>query len=220
MKETTSPASEPTVLDAKGTPINRLSIVGMSDPHGCWSSHQGLVIDPNSDMEGVEYIVAVYFYGEVCSSNFYGLQKGSVGNVRDWDGIYGGNDRNSETDFLFKDNVWKKSPRVRFFKSSELVVLQTWGVEQLASRLFGRKYHTLYMISAKLPQSPNAFMCWIEECRSPATEVALCNVWGSVYPLFVCKPCNEKYNGMCSDDLPPRKKIYLAPDGTSIDIAG
>ncbi len=216
MNEAVATASQSTIVDAKGKPINRLSIVGMSDAHGPWSPYQGLVVDPNSDLEGTEHIVAVYFYGEVCSSNFFSLPRGSTGTVRDWDGLYGGNDRDSETDFLFFGDAWKECPRVKFFKPSELVVLQTWGLEQLASRLFDRRYHTLHGISEVLPQTPDAYMCWIEECRNPASGLALCNIWGVVFPLFVCKTCRQHFNGRCSDDLPPRKNPHLTPDGTPI----
>jgi len=208
--------TESTIVDSKGNPINRLSIVGMSDPQGYWASYQGLVVDQKSDIEGSEHTVAVYFYNEVCSSNFFGLPKGNVETVRDWDRQYGESNRNSETDFLFVGDVWKESPRVKFFKPNELVVLQTWGLEVLATRLFDRRYHTLHGISSGLPQTPDAYMCWIEECRNPASGLALCDIWGAVFPLFVCKTCRQHFNGRCSDDLPQRKDPHLTPDGTPI----
>ena len=206
--------NQSTIVDAKGNPINRLAIVGMSDPHGPWSQYQGLVVEPNSNIEGLNYTVAVYFYSEVCQSNFFG----SMAEARKWDNLYAKEDRKSETDFLFKDDAWKKSPRVRFFKPSELIVLQAWGHETLANRMFKRNYHSLFRIPPSLPQSPDAFMCWIEECRNPATEVALCNIWGSVYPLFTCKACGQQFNGMCSDDLPPMKNPHMTPDGKPIGM--
>lgn len=213
------PKNQRVIVDTNGVQIIPLSIVKMSDPHGNWSTHHGLVVEPNSDIEDDGYCVAVYFYREVCSSTFWGRDRIMTVSIDDWDNAYGKNDKKSETDFLFVNSLWKRSPRVVFFRPEELIVIPSWDTITLAKRLFKDRYHTIFSLSDRLPQTPGAYMCFLKDCRNPATDLALFNVWGSVYPLFVCKTCKEKIHGFCADDLPERKNPYLTPDGHRIDLA-
>jgi hypothetical protein len=205
------------VFDATGIEIQPLSIVGMSDRSGQWSPHRGLVVEPNSTIENDGYCVAVYFYREVGSTRFWNRDRRRTMPIEAWDARYGKNDAMSETSFLLKDDAWKKSPRVVFFKPRELIVQPTWDIAVLAERMFKNYHHSVFRLSEGLPQDPKAYMCWIKECQNPATSIALYNFWGSVYPFFVCEQCRSKVNGMCGECLPDAKNPHRTPDGSPID---
>ena len=202
------------ILDAKGQEIKVKSIVGMSDPEGPWSNFEGLVVDPKSTIEDDEYCVAVYFYREVGDYEFIGGIN-NILSLDQWSKNYREKDRNSETDFLFESEIWKKSPRVRFFKPEELVVLETWSYKTLVQRLFKNSYHSVFDISKTIPQEPDKYMCWSEECRDPATHTAIYNIWGSVSKAFVCKTCFDKMNGLCADSA-QLKRVLMTPEGKEI----
>ena len=93
------------------------------------------------------------------------------------------------------------------------------SIEALAKQLFGNSYHTFYTLSPEFSQNPDTYMCWINECRNPATGLGVRNIRGSVLPFFGCKTCREQLNGAVSDDVPPMKSSLLAFDGTPIKKA-
>ncbi|MES3006018.1 MAG: hypothetical protein V4664_03675 [Patescibacteria group bacterium] len=206
------------ILDAKGQPILKGSIVGMIDPCGHWSRYQGLVLELRSDIEDQGYTVAVFFNREVDQSYFFARRSRRLLPVREWDREFLQQCVKGDTSFLLVDDAWKKCPRVIFFRPKELAVQGDWKIKTLAKRLFGNSYHRLYLLSAGLPSSPSAYQCWLEGCAAPATRTALFNVCGSVYPMYTCEACFSKNNGFCGDDLPPMKKPMLAVDGTPILI--
>lgn len=47
--------------------------------------------------------------------------------------------------------------------------------------------------------------CSIKECQEKQEELAFVNCWGTVYTIYVCNSCHEKYNGTLRDDLPELK---------------
>lgn len=191
----------PTVLDSKGRQILKGSIVGMTDPQGYWSSYQGLVVEPYSDMEGDGYTVAVFFDREVPESDFHyrgWLNKGLM-NPTEWD-------RQLRPDYqkaLLTTERWTLCPRIVFFRPEELVVESAWKLEHLIKRQFPT-YWFSYAIA--FPLIPGSHACWMKECSNLATDMALVNVWESIYPTYVCRPCFEKWNGIRLDDLPPHKE--------------
>ncbi len=198
--ETPSPATS-AILDSKGQPIQKGSIVGMADPQGHWSLYQGLVVEPRTDLEGDDYTVAVFFDQEVCGSNFRcrsWLKKGLM-DPAEWDKQH----RTDRHELLLTTEHWKICPRIVFFQPKELVVEDAWKFEHLVNRVFP-EYWQCYTIP--FPLLPGSHACWIEGCPGVATDMALVNVWGSIYPLYVCRPCFKKWNGVRSDGPPEHKK--------------
>lgn len=204
------------IKDSTGASIAPFSIVEITEDVGSWSGFQGLVIEPDSDIEGDEFCVAVYFFAEVKPDRFLFDSRNRSNTARIWDETYREENRSGKGEFLLKDDVWKTSPRVVFFRPTELIVKKRWSVEILAKRFFPNRYHTICGLSEKFPADPEAYMCCIAACRKPATDIAVCNVWGSVYPIFMCKDCALKMNGLCGEDLPELKRPFLAPDGTPL----
>jgi len=92
-------------------------------------------------------------------------------------------------------------------------------IKSLATQLFGHDYHTFYTLSSEFPHTPEAYMCWINECRNPATDLALRNIHGSVIPFFGCKFCCQRLNGVTSDDVPPLKSSLLTTTGIPVKVA-
>jgi len=180
-----------------------------------FESCQGLVVCADSDIEGPEFCVAVFFNLEVSTHNFTIFERKDPSILRtvQWEEKYHDQCKRGEIDFLLNDDVWKKCPRVIFFRPEELIVQPYWKIENLAKRLFRNMFHTTHVFADYLPKDPSLHMCHLEDCQSRATKLALYNVWGSVYPLFVCELCFPKVNGWCGDDLPARKKTFLTFDG-------
>lgn len=190
------------VLDAKGQPILKGSVVSMADRESAWFSYQGLVAEPHSDMEGDGYTVPVFFDKEVCASHFRFWGHGDRDIMMDtdhWDRQHGAN---AQKEILSSD-CWKICPRVRFFRPEELVVDNEWKFENLVRRQFSEfwVYHTI-----NFPLVPGTHPCWIGECAEVASETALVNVWGSIYPIYVCPGCFQKWNGFRMDGLPTLKE--------------
>ena len=99
------------ILDVKGKLIEKGSIVGMSDNNGNWSEFQGLVVDPQSNIEDDGYCVAVFFNLEVDPSRFFiysSNHKREIISVGTWDREYSGECKVGKTDFLFINEWWKK----------------------------------------------------------------------------------------------------------------
>ena len=190
----------------------------MSDKNGPWSPHKGLVVEPNSDLEGDGYCVAAYFYREIDSTRFWYRNRQNTIDIKVWDNRYTKNDKMGETDFLFKNDAWKKSPRVVFFKPEELIVQPSWDILVLAQRLFKDYHHNVVLLAEGYPTDPKAYMCWIEGCQNQASDITLYNYWGSVYPHFVCKTCFPKVNGWCGECMPRVKKTFLLADGSELKV--
>lgn len=209
-------ADESQIVDAKGQPLLKGAIVEMSSSDGNWSGHQGIVVEPHSDIEGPEYSVAVFFNREVPDHEFnhwsrINKERGIM-SCTEWDVRYGGVCRNSEMDFLWKDDVWKRCPRVIFFKPDELVVVAGWKNAALVVRLFKGHYHSVFSFCDGFPQ-PDTCFCFFRSCQAPATRLAFGNVWGSVFPLYTCVTHFRDLNGVCADELPIKKQALLL-DGT------
>lgn len=190
---------ENTVLDSRAQPILKGSIVGAIETTK-WDQYQGLVLDPNSKIEDGGFTVAVFFHREVCCSQF---NQGSV--VRHWDERYEEQLASADYDWIMEEGVWKESPRVIFFRPSDLVVQQDWKPEFYAKRTFPRGYNLLYELADKSTFIPGSHECSIEKCHHPATRVALINAWGNVYPVRTCGGCFGEFHGTCRDELPARK---------------
>ena len=194
--------------------IFKKSIVGVLKKGWKWSPYQGLqglVIDPESDIEG--YCVAVFFNLEVSSSKFCPLDKGVVP-IKEWDEEHGDQCRMGEVDFLFIDDAWKKCPRIVFFRPEELVVQDVWEIGSFARRVFRKEIvRSVYIFPDYLPKEPNLHMCHIRECAAQATKTALFNFQCSVYPIHVCDSCFPKTNGMFGNALPRCKVPLLSFDG-------
>jgi|GEM_PF-3494353 len=200
------------VLDSKGKTITPLSIVEMANPHGHWSDFQGLVVEPDSRLEGDEYRVAVYFFAEVAMHNFFHRRNSGV--IEDWDERFAKENKAGEGEFLLHDNMWQKSSRIVFFKPGELVVQTQWSLWTLARRHFPNTASFVRELNPVFPKDPHAWQCFIEGCPRPAEKVAMFNVWGTVFPLYVCECCAPVVNGYCGDDLPKMKEPLLLLDGT------
>lgn len=189
------------------------SIVGMSDPDGQWSRHQGLVTNECTYHDSREYTVAVFFNLEISSIHFHVID---YPKIESWDKRHGKECRNGDTDFLFADSVWKECPRIVFFRPDELVVEEDWRITALAERIFPDRWHHIYDLKEGYPTRPEAYRCWMEGCRSPATRRALFNAWGSVQAFFVCSDCFPKVNGWCGDSFPRTKHLLYTPEGKAI----
>ncbi len=190
---------ENVVLDSKSQPILKGSIVSMAEA-GNWSQYQGLVVDPDSKIEGDGYTVAVFFHREVGHIQF---NQGTV--VREWDQMHEAELGGTNHDWILEERIWTDCPRVVFFRPDELAIESDWKLEFYAKRTFPRGFHTLFEFKDKSPFIPGSHECSIEGCSHPATRVALLNIWGSIYPVWVCEVCFVEFHGMCGDDLPARK---------------
>lgn len=205
------------VLDARGVEIKKESIVEMSEPDGPWSKYQGLVVCPNSDINGDEYTVAVYFYREV-PDNMLACTRTDRISLDQWSTFYDTPDRLSKVEFLFDEGErWRKSPRVRFFEPSELVVVPNWKHTLLAERMFRSTYHFVSSLDPKLySTNPNEYLCEIDGCNNRASQTCLYNVWGTVFVHYMCPSCTEKYHGLCGDIQPRIKQRPLNPKGQPV----
>ena len=192
------------------------SIVEVLEKGWKWSPYQGLqglVVNPDSDIEGEGYSVAVFFNLEVSSSKFCLPDKGVVP-IKEWDEEYGDQCRREEVDFLFEEDAWKQCSRIIFFRPEELIVQNEWKIQNLARRVFPKEIvRTVYVFSDYLPKNPNLHMCHIRECGAQARKTALFNFQGSVHPIHVCEDCFSKTNGMSGDALPLSKVPLLSFDG-------
>lgn len=179
-----NPHNTAPVFDAHGKEIKPESIVEMSDPDGPWSKYQGLVVCPDSDIEGGEYTVAVYFYREVPNFKFGNTAAERI-SLDQWSTFYDAPDRMSGIEFLFTDERWKKSPRVWFFKPSELVVVSRWKYTLFAERMFpSMHHHVLSLDQKRYPTDPKEYLCEIDGCSNRASDTCMYNVWGTVVFLF------------------------------------
>ncbi len=201
------------VFDSKGTLIACLSIVGMRET-GPWSDHQGIVLAPFSEMEGDGYTVAVFFGTEVAHHKF----NSPFRDIRDWDNTYGKDLEIGDYSFLLKDELWKKCPRVVFFQPGELVVQEGWSILTLAERLFSNNYHSVYRWSRGISPTSSLYRCFLKECQSTATKVALFNASGSVCPLHVCDECSGETNGWYGDIMPELKDPFLLANGEPVIV--
>lgn len=209
----------PLIVDSEGNPIKERSIVSVNDGVHSWGGKQGLVVYPHSDAEGDGYTVAVYFYREIDEYNFLHLS-GIHGRMKteDWDERFADQNKSGDTSFLFKEQIWKQSPRIIFFKPEELLVVPRWSIETLTKRCFPRTCHSIRVFKRGMPEDPAKYMCMYSTCRNPATEIALSNVWGTVCPQYVCSGCAKKVHGLCVDTLPEQKPQLLDPSGNPIPI--
>ena len=183
----------------KTKPLAKGDIVGMKDD-GPWSPYQGLVVDPNSTIEGDGYCVAVYFDREVSADHFRARDSG----IESWDEKYG---KGGGSEAVLSDsNLITTCPRIVFFRPDELVVEAEWKIEHLAYRTFRRNnVHTVNSVKDFVFKS-GTHACWLEGCESVAVKPAFFNVWGSVFLICTCQACFEKTNGWCGDSLPQLKK--------------
>lgn len=202
------------ILDAQGHPITRGAIVGMSEPYGNWSRFQGVVVEPNSNIEDDGYCVAVFFNLEVGAGHFNNFSDRKKPTVSQWDKTYGGIARKGYISFLFEDDAWKNCPRIIFFRPTELKVEEEWNLTSLADRFFKDSYHTIFSLKKELLRPITEYMCWHEDCRKPATKIALCNTWGSINQYYVCNDCYPQIHGMCSDMVRTKRPLLLR-DGTA-----
>lgn len=90
-------------------------------------------------------------------------------------------------------------------------------IKALATRTFGRTFHTFYTLDPEYPQTPDAYMCWIAGCHDQAEELGLRNIGGNIIPFIGCRACYQKYHGVVSDDDPPLKNPLLTPDGEPVE---
>jgi hypothetical protein len=209
------------IVDIAGAPLVPGAIVEMSDSDGPWSEYQGLVMVPDSEIEDQGYSVAVFFDNEVSESRFgfcHPKKDSGILSFRDWDSRYGRLNIDEKKAILLNDDFWKRCPRVQFFRPEELKVVPFWKTKNLAKRLFGNRYHTVYTLLYDLP--PTAFMCWCVDCQNQAEKLALYNFWGTVYSYYVCQGCFEKINGICGESCPEIKKPILLTDGSVFQKKG
>jgi len=188
------------VLDSKGNQIVSGSIV-VAERHLFWSSFQGKVITPHSDIEDSGHTVAVFFNRDVKSSHF--SYSHSV--VVDWDERYKEHLDADDLTFLLEGDLLKTCPRAVFFKPEQLVVQEFWSLDTLVKRVFGDRWHTRFNLPKGVSMRSSDYECFIAQCDSRATQIALINVHGSIFPMHVCSNCFSRFNGMCSDDLPEIK---------------
>jgi hypothetical protein len=100
-----------------------------------------------------------------------------------------------------------KDVRTWIFSAHELALCESWKVETLAGRLFGRgMWHTLYV--PKHAFVSGARNCDVEGCgnaRTAATQRILVNLHGVVCFADVCERHAREYHGKCMDTFPWRK---------------
>lgn len=203
------------IKDSVGTTILPLSIVEITERQYPYHEFQGMVVAPHSPLEGDGYTVAVYFFTEVHHHHFNYRERGTL-SLAEWDEKFTQDNKQGNGEFLLKDDMWKQSPRIVFFKPKELLVQKCWNVKTLAKRFFPRTCRTINDFKEGLPRDPTAYTCFIEKCDQPASEIAVYNVWGSVFPLYVCRTCMTQVNGTCGDDTPSIKRPFLSRDGKQI----
>ncbi len=202
------------ILGADGREITRGGIVA---GEVFLYKHQGFVVDPHSNLEDQEHCVAVFFGTEVDASRFNPTRS----ETETWDRAHQEvlNPRTGDYSLLITNNLWQNCPRVVFFKPEGLVVENGWSLETLADRLFGRMYHTLLELPRGiLPHRASDYQCFRHECRNIASKLALWNIWGSVYPIYVCDSCFPENNAWCADVLPQLKNPFLSASGTPIAV--
>jgi len=199
------------VLDADGKQITAGMIVGMKNV-GPWYRFQGFVVAPFSELEGDGYTVPVFFGREVGSIRF----RTPFWEIDNWDFQHNKDLAIDNWPFLLLEEVWQNCPRVVFFRPDELVVQGSWSITTLANRIFPNFHHSVYGWPEGVSQTSSSYKCFLKECQSVATRVALCNVWGSVYPIHVCDTCFSEINGRSADDLPKLKKPLLLASGEPV----
>jgi hypothetical protein len=206
------------IKDSTGTLISPLSIVRTINEIHIWSEFQGIVVEPDSSIEGPDYCTAVYFFREAEHHEFSHRQLREEIPIREWDETYREENKLGKGDFLLRDGLWQKSPRIVFFKPCELTVVPRWSVSTLARRHYGRNPHTINSFRGTFPEDPTLCRCFRKDCNHPATGVAVYNVWGSVYPIYTCDTCFREVNGYCGDLLPELKNPFLYLDGRPIIV--
>jgi hypothetical protein len=199
-------------FDANKNPILCQSIVEVRGD-SLWCGFQGLVVAPYSELEGEGYTVAVFLDRDIPSSDFNGAY---FPEIDDWDAQYQEQLKTLDRSFLLKDDCWQKCPRVVFFQPNELLIQDSWSIQTLAKRVFPYSHHTLYNWPKGITPISSRYRCFCSECSSIATQIALFNVWGSVYPMHVCEECFTKIHGWCGDDLPKIKKPFLLATGEPV----
>lgn len=202
-----------TICDQFGKPIEVGSIVEVCGYNVLWGGTQGRVVSLTAP--GSPGCVAVYFFREVKDHLFHWQTAAGHMPIHDWDLRYANQNWRDEIDFLLKDDLWKRSPRVQYIRAPEdLVVIPRFGFAHRAARVFPDHHSTYNFPEDMARKEPSDFICLVADCKNPAAHIALCNLWGSVFPLYTCPECYHKIHGLCVDDLPPMKKPYLYADGT------
>ena len=188
------------IKDTKGSLIEKGVIVGMADPDGNFQNYQGLVINPDFDVNNDGYSVAVFFSTEVPQVLFHCKDLGGSFGFNEWDDKH----KKQCPEILFNSDIWKQCPRICFFQPMELVVTNRWYLKHLIERLFHGEYSNWYEKETLVPENHT---CQIESCSCLATDLTLINVWGSVCPIYTCRSCFEEHNGTKVDELPDLKRV-------------
>ncbi len=193
------------ILDAKGQPIEKGSVVQIIDESSPWAKYKGLVVEPDSNIEGDNFRVAVFFNFEVRQDMFTHWRfnadlKRGIMDIGDWHRTFRDLCRNGETDFLLVEQVWKKCPRVVFFQPEALLVGAEYSIDDLVKRVFGKAN---FIYEPKDQHVPiESFWCWHNNCKNKASKIALFNVWGTIMVLRVCDGCFPKTHGIMADSAP------------------
>jgi len=158
-----------------------------------WTDRQGIVIDVNSDLDGPEFPVAVYFGREVDASRFNSFQ------TRTWD-----MDHLASCPAALLVGIMRPEdcPRIVCLRPGELAYRPEWGTEMLCDRYF-RQRRGHYTI--KDPFIPGAHACWVRGCDRVATELVLMNIWGMITPFYGCTACYAKWHRLRCDSTPEFK---------------
>lgn len=204
------------VLDINGVEITPGCIAGFPEGYQGNKSAQGLVILSHCEDREDGYTVPVYFFPE-CER--YNLRVYSD-SADDWKRRFSEQRNRGESRFLFEDENWRNCPFVVFFKPDEIRVDKFWSLETLVQRYFPSYHHTCFCLPKGVERDPSLYQCFLEGCTNTASTMFLYNFWGSVYPMHICKKCqDEKFRGrdrIAGESMPKLKRPFMLADGTPV----
>jgi hypothetical protein len=185
------------------------SIVEVNDEsYSVFHGYQGYVVCPYSEIYKEDGCTVAVFFGKEVEPNRFN----STPEVESWDAenremLYDG-------DFspLLIDDKWRHCPRVVYLNPGDLKISKHWSIQTLSKRFYGDDPHHLHDFG-RISEDPSLYLCFIENCDSPATRMTVYNVWGLVIPIHLCGSCFIKYNGIRTDGVPHRERILLV-DGS------
>lgn len=200
------------IVDSRGKPIMPRSVVSLCDPNHRLYEYQGLVIKTGfrSDKDRV----AVFFYNEADFLNFGDAMHA----VQDWDELHRDNMPMCDDDERFSEPYFIRTcPRVCVFSGKDLLIRRAWLHIHLANRLFPNAYMSLGKLPPGIHRNPTRYQCFSFRCKTTATQTALFNVNGFVFPWYVCDDCFSGLHGHFSADSKPRmNEPLLFANGTPV----
>lgn len=94
-------------------------------------------------------------------------------------------------------NLFNNEYKFRFFP--EQLEISEISDETMSKRLFGDMFHSLISLKDPLDESKK---CMAEGCEKKQKIKSFINFWGTVYPVYLCDSCHERWNGKCTESLP------------------